>query len=153
MLTARRRNLPPAAATIRVRSTLATVAINDMELSRVTSTLSKQFVLADETPGTYITLQKEYKEFPGAVGKLHKTRRSTAWCNRASGCWNMKLTDKLKTLGLEQSQSDPCLLRKGRGWKGDMILIVAVHVDGLILVAGNGKEGMNHFVAELGVDV
>lgn len=60
--------------------------------------VEQAFLLANVDKEIYMKLPEEYKEFPGAVGKLNK---STYHLVQAGKCWNLRLTDDLKTLGFE----------------------------------------------------
>ena len=86
---------------------LATVAVMDMELRH--TDFEQAFLLADVNTEIYIELPEEYREFPDAVETLNKAIYGLLQAGR---CWNMRLTNDLKTLKFEQSRADPCVFRK-----------------------------------------
>lgn len=65
----------------------------------------------------------DYQEFSGAVGRLNK---SICGLFQAGRCWNLKITNDLKTLGLEQSPADPCVFRNVVGEEGQVVAVIHV---------------------------
>ena len=84
------------------------------------------------------TLEEEVymKQPEGSVkkGEEHlvcRLKKSIYGLKQSSRCWNTTLDHHLKTMGLQQSSSDPCLYKTT---KGEMV-IVAVYVDDILLAA------------------
>ncbi|CAM9772712.1 unnamed protein product [Ascophyllum nodosum] len=129
----------PAAASIRMA--LATVAVVDMELRHID--FKQTYLSADVDTEVYIELPEEYREFPDAVKKRNKAIYGMV---QTGTCWNMRLANDLKTLGLEQTRADPCLFHMFDVGKMEAILVV--HVDDLLALTVT-KEAMETFVGEL----
>ena len=101
------------------------------------------YLLADVDSEIYIELLEEYREFPDAVGKLNKAIYGLVLAGR---CWNMRLTNDLKTLGFEQLRADPCVFRTFVAGKMEAILVV--YVDDLLALTVT-KEAIETFGGEL----
>ena len=129
----------PAAASIRM--VLAIAAVMDMELRHID--FEQAYLLADVDTEIYIEQPEEYRESLDAVEKLNKAIYDLVQVGR---CWNMRLTNDLKTLGFEQSRVDPCVFRKFVAGKMEVILVV--HLDDLLALTVT-KEAMEIFVGQL----
>ena len=129
----------PAAASIHMA--LAIAAVMDLELRHMD--FEQAYLLADVDTEICIELHEEYREFPDTVEKLNKTIYGLWQMGR---CWNMRLTNDLKTLGFEQSRAGPCVFRKLVAGKMEAILVV--HEDDLLTLTVT-KETMETLVGEL----
>ena len=117
----------PTSVAASIRMALATAAVMDMELRHID--FEQAYLLAD-VDTEIIELPEECREFLDAMGKLNKVIYGLVQAGR---CWNMRLTNDLKTLGFEQSRADPCVFRKFAAGKMEVILVV--HVDDLLALA------------------
>ena len=131
----------PAPAAASTHIALATAAVMDMELRHID--FEQAYLLADVDTEICIELPGEYREFPDAVGILNKAIYGLV---QAGTCWNMRLTNDLKTLGFEQLHVSPCAFRTFVAGKMEAILVV--HVDDLLALTVT-KEAMETFVREL----
>lgn len=75
---------------------LSTVAIEDWEIRHVD--FEKAYLQAPIDQEIFVEIPEEYQEIPGAVGKLNKAMNGLTQAGR---CWNMTITEDLKTLGFE----------------------------------------------------
>lgn len=66
--------------------------------------------------------------------KVCKLNKSIYGLKQASRIWNIKLDNVLKSLGLKQSNADPCIYFN---LEGNKILIIAVYVDDLLIFTNN----------------
>jgi hypothetical protein len=72
-------------------------------------------------------------------GKEHlvcKLEKSLYGLKQSPRCWNRALQEKLEKLGFIKVSADPCVYVK----KEDTLIIIAVHVDDLIILAENVQE-------------
>jgi hypothetical protein len=65
-----------------------------------------------------------------------KLEKSLYGLKQSPRCWNRALQEKLEKLGFTKVSADPCVYVK----KEDTLIIIAVHVDDLIILAENVQE-------------
>ena len=73
---------------------------------------------------------------PGKEHLVCKLQKSLYGLKQSPRCWNIALREKLEKLGFAQISADPCIFVK----KGETLVIIAVHVDDLIILAENDAE-------------
>lgn len=81
-----------------------------------------------------------------AVGKLNRSLHGIVQRSRN---WNSLLTTELDTKGLEQSMSDPCILRV-LGKDGELRTIVVVHVDDPMVESRSPETFRQFSIKDLG---
>ena len=69
-------------------------------------------------------------------GKVCKLKKSIYGLKQSPRCWNTTLDSHLKTMGLKQSNADPCLYTA----PGGEMVIVAVYVDDILIATETTKK-------------
>ena len=132
----------PTPAIASIRMLLAMAAAKDGELRHFDP--EQEFLKADIDEEIYIEIPEEFREFPGAVGRLNKALYGLVQAGR---CWNNTFCDDMTVIGFEQAKADPCVFRKFVDGGAEMVVVV--HVDD-ILAHAKDKATMDTFAAELG---
>ena len=75
---------------------------------------------------------------PGKEDLVCKLNRSLYGLKQSPRCWNRKFNQHMKSLGFKESNADPCIFTRIN--KNETVEIVAVYVDGLILVSETKQD-------------
>ncbi len=116
-----------------IRTLLAFAVQNNMvvhQMDVVTAFLNGQL---DED--IYMRQPEGYAQ-PGKEHLVCKLEKSLYGLKQSPRCWNKALRDKLVKLGFIQISADPCVFVK----EEDTLVIIAVHVDDLIILAEDDQE-------------
>ena len=116
-----------------VRTIIALVAKKNLKLHQMDITIA--FLNGTLEEEVYMK-QPEGSAKKGEEHLVCRLQKSIYGLKQSSRCWNTTLDHHLKTTGLQQSSSDPCLYKTT---KGEMV-IVAVYVDDILLAAESNTQ-------------
>lgn len=113
-----------------VRFLLAFAVQNDMLIHQMDEQLSSTVNSMKKS-----TCSKEYLK-PGEEHLVCKLEKSLCRWKQSRRCWNKALQKYLEKIGYTQATEDPCVFIQ----KNDKLLIIAVHVDDMMILAENCLE-------------
>lgn len=125
----------PVARFESVRAVIALAVKHELELHQMDVTCA--FLNGNLNEEVYMK-QPEGFIVKGKEQLVCKLKKSIYGLKQSPRCWNFCLDSQLLGMGLQKSQSDPCIYNNSEGEK----LIVAVYVDDLIIAGKSSNEIM-----------
>lgn len=130
----------PVAKTSTIRAVLSIAAQENLSISQFD--VSTAFLYGKLKEEIYMKPPEGYSNNNGKVCKL---KRSLYGLKQAPRCWNNTITEYILEIGFKQSESDPCLFKRG---EGKHKLILALYVDDG-LIASASPEETDKFIKEM----
>ena len=125
----------PTPASPSIRLLVATAVEQDFDLFHFDA--EQAFVQSDLDNEIYMRLPPGCGDLSGKVVLLHK---SLYGLKQASRTWNKLLVSRLKGYGFEQCKADPCIFRLMDEESDSVRMMLAAHVDDMVLACKGAKE-------------
>ena len=124
----------PTPSTSSIRLVVAVAVENDLDLNHFDA--EQAFVQSKLDTDIYLKMPPGCGELSGRTVLLNK---SLYGLKQAARTWHDLLIDTLKSIGFQKHPSEPCVLRLLDPESGAVRLMIAVHVDDMV-VAGNDDD-------------
>ena len=110
----------------------------DVETAYLIPTLPEQERVVVRPPPDFVRLVNSLFGFDLKPGVLLSLLKAIYGLRQAAHYWNNEITTKVIHLGMQRTDADPCLFTKFDD-AGKLILIIAIHVDDILLAGVDGE--------------